>query len=336
MFIKVAGILNERSKRALLLAAAAVLLTTFVEPPPLPPTAPPARASVAATPVALDTEDPRRRRVGELLFLRGWDLDSPDDRFGAISAMHVEGGRVTAISDAGVLLHFPLPTRAGTVPLAVQPLPDLAAADKRSRDSEALLVRGEEAWIAFERRNAVSRFRTSDWRTVASARPRAIRGWRSNAGPEAMVRLADGRFLVFAEGRSDDAPFSPVALFEGDPAEAETPAITLRYRRQPGFRVTDAALLPDGRLLILNRRASLTRGVAARLVVAQPPEPGARSTIEGRVIAELAPPLTVDNMEALSVAREGGRTIVRIASDDNFMRLQRTLLLEFAWDEPAR
>ena len=334
--MKVAGFLNGRANRALLLAATAVILTTFVEPPPAPPAGPPARASVTAVPVALDRDHPARRRVSELVFLRGWDLDSPDDRFGAISALHVDDGRVTAVNDAGVVLRFPLPTRAGTVPLTVQPLPDLAAADKRSRDSEALVVRGEQAWIAFERRNAISRFRTSDWSSTATAKPRAMRGWRTNAGPEAMVRLANGRFLIFAEGRDDDAPFSPVALFEGDPAEAATPSATLRYRRQPGFRVTDAALLPDGRLLILNRRASLTRGVAARLVVAQPPQPGARSTIEGRVIAELAPPLTVDNMEALSVAREGDRTIVRIASDDNFMRLQRTLLLEFAWDEPAR
>jgi hypothetical protein len=39
----------------------------------------------------------------------------------------------------------------------------------------------------------------------------------------------------------------------------------------------------------------------------------------------------VFDVTALSVVREGGRTIVRIASDDNFMGAQRTLLLEFAW-----
>ena len=44
----------------------------------------------------------------------------------------------------------------------------------------------------------------------------------------------------------------------------------------------------------------------------------------------LQPPLTVDNMEALSVTVENGRTIVWIASDDNFFPLQRTLLLKFA------
>jgi hypothetical protein len=35
-------------------------------------------------------------------------------------------------------------------------------------------------------------------------------------------------------------------------------------------------------------------------------------------------------MEALSVDSENGRTILWIASDDNFNPLQRTLLLKFA------
>jgi hypothetical protein len=40
-------------------------------------------------------------------------------------------------------------------------------------------------------------------------------------------------------------------------------------------------------------------------------------------------------MEALAVEREGGRTILWIASDDNFNPLQRTLLLKFGLDEEA-
>ena len=44
----------------------------------------------------------------------------------------------------------------------------------------------------------------------------------------------------------------------------------------------------------------------------------------------LRAPAAIDNMEALSVTRERGRTILWIASDDNFSPLQRTLLLKFA------
>ena len=49
-----------------------------------------------------------------------------------------------------------------------------------------------------------------------------------------------------------------------------------------------------------------------------------------REIARLQPPLTIDNMEGVSVTVENGRTIVWLASDDNFFPLQRTLLLKFA------
>ena len=324
--MKRAGFLN-RQGRPLFLLLALLLLATFVPAPPPPPAAGPAVASLTAIPVLLDEADPARRFVGPLRYLRGWVLDSEDPRFGGMSAMQVIGRRVIAISDAGNLFAFDLPDgRPGRV--AIVPLPH-GSGDKSGRDTEAMLVRGDQAWIAFERRNAVARFRRSDWTAEAIAVPAAMRGWRGNSSAEAMARLADGRFLIFSEGRSGDSAYSPVALFRGDPAVRSTPAAALRYWRLRGFRITDAALLPDGRLLTLNRRVSWLGSVSVRLAIAATAGLRAGSTIEPVEIAELRSPLTVDNMEALSVSVEGGRTIVRIASDDNFMALQRTLLLEF-------
>ena len=47
-------------------------------------------------------------------------------------------------------------------------------------------------------------------------------------------------------------------------------------------------------------------------------------------MATLESPLNVDNMEALAITIENGRTIVWIASDDDFMSIvRRTLLLKF-------
>ena len=290
---------------------------------------------MTAVPVALDPGRPAVRRVGELLFLRGWALNSPDRRFGGISAMRVEGDRVTALSDAGTVLSFRLPRRRGAMPLRVEPLSQRIIRDESFYDTESMLFEGGRAWIGFERLNAVARYRRDGWQLESHARPPAMRRWRANLGAEAMVRLPDGRFLVFAEGRSGDGPYSPVVLFAGDPAERGTPAALLRYRRVPGYRITDAALLPDGRLLTLNRGFGFFEGPTAIVTIAPLAGLAPGSTIAGRAIAELRAPLAVDNMEALSVTREGGRTIVRLASDDNFMALQRSLLLEFALDEPA-
>ena len=318
--------LRRRALRIPALLLAFLLLATITWPGPPEPPRGPATARLFAEAVALDEDDPTRRRVGELVFLRGWELSSDDQSFGGISAMQVEDGRVVAVSDAGTVFEFPLPSRPGESAVRIQPLSGTGGGAKWTRDSESLVLQGGRAWAGFEGRNAVVRYARDGWREQALARPAAMRGWRGNSGPEAMVRLPDGRFLVFAEGRRGEET-SAVLLFAGDPAAAATPAVELRYRRSEGFRVTDAAVLPDGRLLILTRRLSLLGGVKARLMVAQ--RPRADGVIEARRIAELAAPLTVDNMEALSVREENGRTIVRIASDDNFMALQRTLLLEF-------
>jgi hypothetical protein len=323
---------RSRPKRAAFLLLAFAALTTIVAPPPPPPPPGPALAVLYFTPVPLDPSDPRRRRLGGLRYLGGWELSSDSARFGGISALHVEAGAATALSDSGTLLRFALPAGRGREPVRIAALPDGPgpATRKSNRDTESMLIRGPWLWAGFEKHNMVWRYRRSDLHAVAAARPAPMRRWRGNAGPEAMTRLADGRFLVLGEGLNDLNPTSDAVLFDGDPAEPATPAFPLRYRRVPGYRVTDAAVLPDGRLLLLNRRFAWLEGWSAVLTIADARGLHTGGTIEGREIARLRPPATVDNMEALSVTVEHGRTIVWIASDDNFFALQRTLLLKFA------
>jgi hypothetical protein len=277
--------------------------------------------------IRLDGADPGRRRVGGLIFVGGWALASEDRRFGGLSAIHVEHGQVIALSDTGVLTRFAAPVRAGRLIVHFAPLVAGPGSRnyKRNRDTEGLVVRGGRLWVGFERHNMIWRYDRATLRPQSAARPKPMRRWGGNSGPEALVRLADGRFLVFAEGRGDGRPYSAALLFAGDPSVPGTPVRTLRYRRLPGFRVTDAALLPDGRILTLNRRVSLFGGFAARLALARIDG----GTIETRTLAALESPLTADNMEALAVTREGARTIIWIASDDNFSPLQRTLLMKF-------
>lgn len=318
------------SKAAAALVAA-LLLGSFV--PPAPVVEPPAveQAELRFEQVPLDEDDPGRPRLGALTYLGGWSITSGNRRFGSISAMHVEAGRVTAVSDAGTVITFPLPaggrSRARLETLRQGPG---RAGDKLARDAESLLIAGDRAWVAFENRNAVWRYARGSWRAEAAARPREMRRWPFNRGSEAIARLADGRFLIMAEAISGDGT-SLALLFDGDPALPESSALEFRYRPPAGYKVTDAAVLPDGRVLVLTRRFAILEGFSARLTVLRLPRRLVSGMIVGgEEIARFEPPVTTDNFEALSVGRENGRSILWIASDDNFNPLQRTLLLRFA------
>lgn len=325
---------RSRSKRAAFILIAFMMLATISGPPADPPEPGPERAELFMTSVPLDAADPARHRVGALEFLEGWRITSNTPRFGSISAMQVAGGQVIALSDAGTLLRFAVPRRAGREPVAIVPLPQGPGppTPKWNRDTESLHLDGSWLWVGYENHNMIWRYRRSDLSAAGAARPRLMRRWWSNSGPEAMVRLPDGRFLVFGEGRSDSRRTSEAVLFAGDPANPATASAPVRYVRVPGYRITDAALLPDGRLALLNRRYALFEGISAVVTIADISGLRPGGTIQGREIAALRPPLTVDNMEALSVTVENGRTIVWIASDDNFFPLQQTLLLKFAFD----
>jgi hypothetical protein len=319
-------------RRILGVMAAAFMLGTFAWPVDRPLPQRPPLTQMRADPVPLDEHDPGRRRLGALTFLEGWQLSSRDVRFGGISAMHVDGGMVTALSDSGSIVRFSVPRRAGAMPLRIDRMPrgPRTGQRKSDRDAEALAVAGESAWVAYERWNAVWRYRLPDWRFESAAAPASLRELPFTRGPEAMARLADGRFLIFAEGPDEGDGTTPLLLFLGDPALAATRALRLRYRPPPAYRPTDAALLPDGRLLVLNRSFGVFTWWRAVLTIADPRRLRPGAVLEGREIASFDGSVTGDNMEALSVTREGPRTIVWIASDDNFNPLmQRTLLLKF-------
>ena len=318
--------------RPLSLILALLALATLISPGPRPALPGPGEAALVYTPVPFDAGDPGRRDAGRLHFLGGWTLDSPDERLGGLSGLHVDGGEAIAVTDTGMVATFPLPGMSAHPRIRFQPVEQGPGAQRqrRNRDSEGLQVAGDRLWLTFERANAVWRYDRATLRAQAGAQPEAMRRWRgNNSGPEAIVRLADGRFLVIQEGIDNGRPTSEAALFAGDPAVPGTPAIRLAYRRPPGYRASDATLLPDGRVLILNRGLAWLR-LSAKLVVADVRGLRASGTIEGQEVATLEAPLAVDNMEGVSVTREAGRTIVWLVSDDDYMRLFRhTLLLKF-------
>jgi hypothetical protein len=296
----------------------------------------PHSSTIDATPLALDPGDPAHRLVDRLRYLQGWVLTSNDPRFGGLSSLSFRGNHILALSDTGWLFSF---DRQGSrfTGLTGVPLRDRSGAlaiDKFDRDTEAMtLSRDGRIWIALEEHNAIWRYADPATAAEAAVAPAAMREWPANAGPEALLRLRDGRFLVFSEdgdgpdGRGDTRD---ALLYRRDPTEPGAAPIRFGYRPPAGFSATDAAELPDGRVLVLNRRFAPLDGFAAVVTMIDPGAIAPGAVVAGEEIARLAPPLSVDNMEGIAVTREGGETIVWIVSDDNFSPLERTLLMKFA------
>src|SRR3546814_6810451 len=69
-----------------------------------------------------------------------------------------------------------------------------------------------------------------------------------------MVRLADGRTIVLSEGADDDPRGREALLYVGDPAEPGPEPIRFLYDSDGRGPVSDAAPLPDGRILLVHRR----------------------------------------------------------------------------------
>jgi hypothetical protein len=325
--------------RVLVALAALVMLGTFAPPSLFRPAPIPAHAQLWFEPVLLDESDPGRTHVGSLTYVAGWSLRSNDPRYGGLSAVNVEGSELIALSDAGILIRHALPGQLQGSPIEVYALRDGPGplGSKKLRDSEAMAIDRDHFWISYERSNSVWRYRRVDRRADAHSAPAPMRRWAANSGGEAIVRLADGRFLILSERSRRGDRFSEAMLFDGDPANPSTPVRPFLLRGPDRYRVTDAARLPDGRLLLLHRSFSYLGGISAKLTILDDLDPEEGAVVEPREIAHLEAPLAVDNMEGLSVTREKGRTIVWIASDDNFTALQRTLLLKFALEEqPSR
>ncbi|MFN2259834.1 MAG: esterase-like activity of phytase family protein [Parasphingopyxis sp.] len=301
----------------------------------------PAHGPITAQAVPLDPDDPERDRVGGLVYLGGWVLRSSDPDFGGISAMALDDGLFTAVGDAGGVFRFGLDEAGRIRGAEIAALPDGPAPEgggairKRDRDAESLAHDPASGafWIGFERANVVWRYDRRIARAEAHHAPEAMEDWPSNGGAEALVRLPDGRFLIMSEEGAGPGGSREALLFDGDPAAGERAVTRFGFGPPADHNVTDAAILPDGRLLVLTRRFSFVEGVSIVLCAVEFAAIEEGAVLGCEALARLAPPLTIDNMEALAVGEEDGRTILWMASDDNFNPLQRTLLLKFALAE---
>lgn len=304
-------------------------------------------ARMTATQVPLDPANPGRSRLGGLTYLGGVQLRSADPAFGGFSALAVEGDRFTLLSDGGNVVRFRMATdwRPQEVHFANLPSGPHTGWEKRDRDSESLAVDPATglAWIGFENDNSLWRFAPGLARPTKQIAPAAMRAWDVNGGPESLARLPDGRFVTISETvhvppRAWQGPgrvrleTRDALIFSGDPVEPETRVRRFAYVPVGRYDPADAAALPNGDLVVLDRDFRLPFHWSNRVSIVPAAELRAGAVARGRLVAVLDAPVIHDNFEGVAVTREGADTILWLVSDDNQMPLQRSLLLKFRLD----
>jgi hypothetical protein len=290
--------------------------------------------TIEAQAIPMSEANPALKTNGKLTYEGGWVLTSPSENFGSWSGMSMRDGRITAVNDYGFLTEFDVKENS-FVNAREYPVPNGCGnrSYKNKSDAEALVVDHEtgKAWIAMENLNGVC---LVDLKTQTFERihqPHVMSNWGKNSGPETLVRMPDGSFMVFAEmppGKGA-GPTVPVLHFMGDPSDPKTAMKQARFKPPSGFWPVDATALEDGRLLILVRDFYAPYNFATKVVMVRPNAIQPGQLAEGEVIAQFDGDIVSDNFEAITTNRDPQGTTVWILSDDNFIFLQRTLLLKF-------
>jgi hypothetical protein len=307
--------------------------------------------TINARPIAgFDRLKREETRFGKLTWRGGLVLTSPSEFFGGWSGLAIDPDAKSffAVSDAGTwmsgqLTHDDkgLPTGMTAVKLgAIQSKDGDPLSRKSDRDAEGLaIIKGTtengSAYVAFERKHRISRYDIEAGELSSSkgkvSLPKSAAKMPKNGGFEAIAVLRGGsnkgKLVALSESKRDGDGNYVGWIWEGKDRPRKF------YVTNDGdYDITDAAPLPDGGLLVLERRFRFSEGVRMRLRVIHAKQLRPRQVIDADILLAADGANEIDNMEGLAVHEgAGGETIVTMISDDNFNhRLQRTILLQFA------
>ncbi|MBJ7439023.1 MAG: esterase-like activity of phytase family protein [Sphingopyxis sp.] len=269
---------------------------------------------------------------GTMRFVRGWNLVSPHSRFGGFSALARTGaGQFQLVGDNGYATRLTINAAGGVAAVHIRPLPtpDGRPATKAMADTEALFIDpvSGKSWIALEGINQIWRL-NSDLTTIESRRRLPAPRWPANRGAEAMARLPDGRTVVFSEDADEDPRGRKALIYFGDPAAPGPLPIHFFYDSRGKGLVSDAAALPDGRILLVHRRLGFDPVFTTIIGIVDPADIANDAVVRSQTIGRV-PRSLAENYEGAAVTVENGRTWLWLVADNNFNRWQRSLLLQF-------
>ncbi|MBY5933655.1 esterase-like activity of phytase family protein [Tateyamaria omphalii] len=248
-----------------------------------------------------------------LTFVRSWTMVSDRADFGGLSAIEMEDGNAAIVlSDRGALFTLALDRDALTVDIgsATQPRPD--------RDSEGLARSGDTLYFSYEGPAEI----VAHDGTRIPPHP-DFSTYHPNGSLEALAADEDGTLYTLPErSGAKDRPF-PIYRYRNGAWDI----LTTLPRTGP-FLPAGADIGPDGLLYILER-AFTPLGFRSRIRRMDPnaPDVPAETLLTASVGQH-------DNLEGLAIWQsESGATCLTMVSDDNFLPVQRSELVEYALTE---
>lgn len=287
-------------------------------------------------------------KFGALTFLGGLELLASDRKIGGLSGLLSldNGNAFLAVTDNGHWVSGAIKQTTDGKPVDISEIrfTPLLGTDGKTlqarwgHDTEALTLSESGLYVSAETKNAIYHYPwpliTGKERMIGEVNlPDEIRALPRNTGLESLAAAPDdsaltGKLIAIAESSQSDA--HDLSAYIVGPNGVERFSI----KRSNRFDATDAAFLPDGDLILMERRFNLRDliGLRLRRIDGAAIKPGA--VLEGKVILEADFKYQIDNMEALAVHQNSkGETILTLLSDNNRSILQRTVFLRFRVEE---
>ncbi|OWO96343.1 hypothetical protein B5E41_02430 [Rhizobium esperanzae] len=280
---------------------------------------------------------------GSLEFLGGLEMVSSRALFGSLSSIRFRPDQkhFIVVLDTGQWLTGSIERDArgklsGLSQVEITPMKNRAGRSLEGKgymDAEGLALDGDRILVSFEQNHRVDAYPDPGFaasRAIATLPiliPRKMlsdnRGIETIAVAPASSPLKSG--VVIVSERGLDSEGNRMAAILNGPLKG-----LFSIKRDGSFDVTDGAFLPDGDLLLLERRFNMAEGIGMRLrrIKGADIRPGA--VVDGELLIEGNFNSQIDNMEGLDVFQAAdGTTHVIMVSDDNHSILQRNLMLEF-------
>jgi hypothetical protein len=280
---------------------------------------------------------------GSLQFMGGLTTRSDDPLFGAISSIrfYPDGTHFLTVFDTGYWAsgkiergeNGALKTISDVVITSMSDREGRSHAEKWRMDAEGLAFRDQQILVSFEQLHRVDIYPADSYATSKPVGSLPIlipkNQLRANGSLETLVvapksgPLAGAAVIIAEKSMNADGNLL-AAVLEG-PRKG-----IFALKRLPPYSATDATFLPNGDLLVLERRFGISDGIGMRLrrIKADAIKPG--ETVDGEVLLEAGAGYQIDNMEGIdALTGPDGSTRIILISDDNHSFFQRTLFLEF-------